>query len=942
MTIINSIYKGKRYAILLTTILTFYAPVLFAQHIADSALVEVAYGQQPEWRRTSAISSIRGEDLLKTTSASLGNSLQGQLPGLTLLQQSGEPGYDFSIANLYLRGRTSYASGQKMLVYVDGFEAPIESLSTAEIESVTLLKDASALALYGMRGANGVLLVTTKKGCVSAPQVSIRLQTGIQQPLGVPDPVNAYDYATLYNQARVNDGLPRLYTPEELNAYQNNTDPYFYPNVNWKKAILNNTAPLSMADLSFKGGGDVVQYYVMMNLLQNIGFYKDTDKKRRENSNAYYASFNFRSNLNIQISKHLSTGLNFSGSVGNRSIPGGSSSANGLLGAIWRTAPNAFPVYNPDGSYGGNAAFTNPVGNIVSRGLYKENSRTFQLIFMPKYDLEKLTKGLSVSAGIAYNNYMADSSIKNQNYARYSLSKGAGGEVLYTPYGVDSPLESDEGFRTDWSRLNFKAQLDYDRVFKQHQLTASIFFLSDLYQKYGSRDDIKYLNYAGRVTYSYNQKYIGEFAASYTGCDDYAPGKRYGFFPAFSAGWILSKENFMKNINWVEYLKLRASIGLVGNNQNENGRYLFDQTYSSNGSYFLGTGSSSTGGFRADMIANPDISWEKERVFNIGLDAVLLKGLSVEFDYFHKERYDILSQPYSTIPGFVGASYGDILPYMNVGKVKNQGFEGTIRYESSLKNNFNYYVETSAWYAKNEIVDMAEEVKLYDYQYRKGRSVNTPFVLVADGLYQESDFDSNGSLKSHLPVPQFGEVNPGDIKYIDKNGDGVVDSNDSYPVGYSNIPEWNYALKIGFEWKGIDVEALFHGVANRDIYLSGPLAYSFTDNGSASKLALDSWTPENPNASYPRLSTRTFENNYRISTYWKRNGNYFRMKNIRIGYTFPQSIARAIKLSRLYVYANASNLFTVSHLDGLADPESSSLITYPLTRSYNLGIKIDF
>ncbi len=919
-----------------------------ATHPADTAAVAIAYGQQPEWKRTSAMSGIGGGELMKTTSPNMANSLKGRIPGLTELQQSAEPGYDFYLQNMFSRGRTSYMGDQNMLVFIDGFEAPLDRLTATEIESITLLKDASALALYGMRGANGVLLVTTKRGMVSAPQIDIRVQTGIQTPTFLTSPVNASQYATLYNQARLNDGLSAIYTADDIAAYGNGSDPYFHPNVAWQDELLRSVSPFSLAEMSFRGGNRTARYYVMMNVTQNAGLYAGTDGKRKENSNAYFASFNFRSNIDVDITKNFLASMLFSGSVGDRSTPGGSSSASSIFGSAWQVPANAFPVYNPNGSWGGTSAFTNPVGDLLSRGLYREHSRTFQVIMNLRYDLSALTEGLSLSGAVAYNNYVADTSPRTRNYARYSITQtgtnpDGSPQVAYTQYGTDEPLTAEEGFRSDWGRTNLRFGFDYSRRFgERHGLDAMVQLVTDHYEISSSRDKENYINTGGRVTYDYNRRYIAEFSAAYQGTNNFPSGSRFGFFPAASVGWVLSEENFVRKSGWFDFLKLRASAGLVGNDQMGVGRYLFDQTYSSKGSYLFGTGSSATSGFGENVLANPDISWEKQRVVNVGLDASFAGHFHFEFDWFHQLRRDILAQPYATVPGFVGASYGDLLPYMNVGEVSNRGFEALLRYTGKAGRNVTWYAEGSAWFARNRIEEMNEEVKLYDYQYRRGHAIGTPFTLIADGLYSTDDFDAQGNLKAGLPVPQFGAVRPGDIRYKDMNGDGKVDSNDYYPVGNSTIPEWNYALRLGLQWKSFDVEALLNGVAGRDTYLSGQMVYSFKDNGTASPLALESWTASNPNASYPRLSTTTMDNNYRQSTYWRRNGSYLRMANLHVGYTLPEKVGKALRLQGIYVYANATNLFTLNGLDGLADPEPAALITYPLMRSYNIGLTVNF
>lgn len=909
----------------------------FATADRDSAEVRIAYGSQSGRMVTSAVSTVSGDELVNVNSASVGNALTGKLAGLTLLQQSGQPGYDFSISNLYMRGRTTYASGQNMLVFVDGFESTIDNLTAAEIESVSLLKDASALAIYGARGANGVLLVTTKRGMDSKPDIKVRLQTGLQTMLKTADPVDSYTYASLYNQACKNDGVTEVYGEKALTAYKEGTDGYLYPNVNWKKEMLRKVAPISVADLSFRGGNKIVKYYVLLSAANNSGFFKGTDFKKDESANASYTTVNVRSNIDINIGRRFSTAFSFGGQIGSRAFPGGGTSAYKLFNSMYATAPNAFPVYNPDGSFGGNASQTNPVGELLYRGVYKENNRTFQLVFTPKLDLGFITEGLSVSASVAYSNNMCESSTKSRNYTRYSLTKTADG-YEYTPYGTDEPLEAGEGFKDDWSRVNAKCSLDYSRRFGKHSVDATAFALVDNYRQYSVRANTRYVNFAGRVTYSYAGKYIAEFSASDTGCDDYAKGHRFGFFPAGSAGWVISEEPWLKNFRNVNYLKLRASAGLVGNNQNSAGRYLFDESYAWTGSYLLGTGGSASSSFGVTTIPNIDLSWEKETIYNVGIDAELFGALTVNADVFTQTRTGIVDQATGTIPGFVGASFGGMLPYMNVGKVRNSGFELTADWHQKKSDDMQWHIGAGVWFARNEIKEMGEPTRVYEYQYRRGHAVGTPFVLVADGYWKQEDFNADGSIVDGLPVPQYGTVRPGDIKYIDQNNDGIIDSNDGVPVGYSYIPEWNFTLNGGLKWKRFELEVMFQGVAGRDIYLSGNTAYSFQDNASASQLAKDSWTPENTDASYPRLSLSNFSNNYRTSTFWKRSGSYLRLKNLYLAYNLPTRAAG----HAMCLYVNGTNLFTINASGVISDPESSSLITYPLTRTVSVGMKFTF
>ena len=933
-----------KYFIISCVLMQCCSPVS-AQDIVDTTMTPIAYGAQPSWAQSAAISTVKGERLMEITSPTVGNALKGMLPGLSLLQKSGEPGYDFYMENMFTRGVSSFNSKQEMLVFIDGFEAPLDNLSTEEIESVSLLKDAAALAIYGSRGANGVLLITTKKGFRSAPKIGFRMQTGIQMPTVMNTPMDACHYASLYNQALANDGKAPIYTDDMLAAYQSGSNAYLFPNVNWKTQVYKTTTPLTMGELSFRGGGSGLNYYVMAGLLQNDGIYRGTDSKRRENANVDYARYNFRANLDVDITRYFRASLYSGVSLAEKTMPGGGG-ADSYLNAIWSTPPNAFPVYNPNGSIGGTSLYTNPVANLLYRGLNKENSRSLQVIFGLQYDFNAFVRGLSAKVMFGYHNFMAETSPKTRDYARYSLQQtGVDAQnnpiYSYTQYGSEAALTASEGFRTSQSRIGLQAQIDYQRRLGKHGIHAMLLMLNDRYQVYNVRDDERYVNFAGRLTYDLNQRYIAELVASYMGTDNYARGHRFGIFPAFSAAWVASQESFFKAMSWIDFLKVRASYGLTGNNQTS-ARYIYDEAYASKGSYLFGIGSSQSSGFTEKTLANPAVSWEKKRVVNIGFDAVVLRNLSFNFDLFHETQSDILTLPYAQVLGIVGASYGGILPLMNVGKVTNHGFEFKARYQGTIRDRISYFAEAGTWYAMSRVDEQGEDIKAESYLYRKGNPVWKPIVLEAEGFYTADDFDGSGRLKANLPQPQFGHVAPGDIRYKDYNGDQIVDGNDAHPVGNATVPAWNYMFSGGIKYKGFDINVLFQGVAQRDIYLRGPNVYSFQNNGSASNLAFDSWTPTHTDATYPRLSTVDFSNNYRTSTFWRRNGNYLRLRNIQLGYELSAAVSRTLRLNSVYFYINATNLFTLDHLGKLGDAEQDYLLSYPLMRTVSVGLKLAF
>lgn len=896
---------------------------------SDSSLINVAYGSIPLWKSTQAINTIKGDELRRSTSSSLSNALYGRIPGLTVLQGNGEPGYDSP--ELFIRGVSSYRQNN-ILTFVDGFESTFDQLVIDEIESITILKDAAATALYGIRGANGILLVTTKKGVIGAPKINFSAQTGLQYPTRLPKPLDAYNYARLYNEALTNEGKPVRYTDSDIAAYQAGNDPYFHPNVNWYNEVLKNSAPVSNYNLNFRGGNERARYFVLLNIFQNSGLYANTDPNKKENSNAHFLKYNFRSNISVNITNKLNAKLNLGGRVEDRSSPGGIG-AGELFNKLLLTPPNAFPVYNPDGTYGGNSIYTNPVANVLSTGIYNDHTRDFQAIFRLNYNLDVITKGLSLDGAISFSNYFSGISSKTRTFAMYELSR-QDNDTIYHQIGQDTPLSGNEGYNGQWRRSTTQFTLDYSRVFGEHEVDGTALFLRDMYVIHGNNVPFAYENLAGRFIYAFRKRYIGQLALSYSGTDNFPKSERHGFFPAFSLGWIVSEENFGRDAKWMDYLKIKASYGVTGNDQIGGQRFMYFQNFYQEGGYNFGNNNSFFPGYMEGNLANNNVTWETRRTGNIGIEALLFKNLGIDLDLFNETRYDILASPVGTVPGFLGVA----LPTLNEGKVRNRGFELHLKYSSSLENPFHYFVEGSAFYAKNRILIMSESAQPYEYLKQTGRSVGQPFGLVADGFYDESDFDTDGKLKAGLPIPQFGPVQPGDLKYKNQNDDQVIDVYDYQPIGRSNVPEWSFGFRTGFKYKGFDFDAFLQAVTNRTVYLNGPIYWAFKDNSGITSFALNRWTPETASiADYPRLSTTENENNYRLSDFWQRDGSFIKLRMVEVGYSLPSSLIQFTKLSGVRVFVNGNNLLSIDHIK-FADPETLS--GYPSLKSFNLGLEI--
>lgn len=905
------------------------AHTLRVDTLLQNDINRVAYGIQPKWMTTGAVSSVKGNEL-KSFVPNIANMLNGQIPGLVVQQWGCEPGADSPAMNA--RGVNTYGSGTGLFIVIDGFqstEAYFQQLTPQEIESITLLKDASATAIYGSKGANGVLLITTKRGTSDKIKINFSIQSGFQQPLRLPEFLGAYDYATLYNEALVNDGKSPFYTPMDLEAYKTGNDPIFHPDVDWYGTILRKAAPITNYNFTASGSNEYFRYFVLLNVLDDRSLYRKAGNVSDFSKNGTYTRYNFRTNIDVKLSKRLQGAVTLGGTIEDKTNPGTSENTSGMFDLMSSIAPNAFPVYVSTGMYGGNSMYSNPLGDLMQTGYTSYNGRSLQAIFQLKGDLGFITPGLSVNGAVGFNTYFKSYSKKSRQYARYSVDRDNADEIIYTTYGQNTSLAGDESSSSQWRDYSLQASLNYNRTFNGlHNIDA--IYLGSYNDYVVTGTDLSYKNIAmgGRVTYSYDKRYIGEFSFGYNGTENFPKGHRFGFFPAGSLGWILSNEAFLKGNPILNYLKLRASYGIVGNDNIGGIRYMFDQYYDGYG-YHLGNSNNVQDGLVQGKLANPDVTWEKEKKFNVGFEATLVNKIDVSFDYFIQKRSNILSQPYRTVPDYLGISRPDI----NIGKVGNKGLETSIRYNGIGKKDLTYFVETSLWYAKNKVVYNAEAIQENEYLYGTGRIVGQPFVLEAIGFFKDED----DILKS--PTQTFTDVRPGDIKYKDQNKDGKIDSNDYYPIGYTSMPQITLGLHGGITFKGFDMDIFFQGAANRTVYCGGKYYHAFQNDAKVSSIALGRWTPETAEtATYPRLSSENNLNNYQASSFWQKNGNFLKLRSLEIGYTLPFQLSRKINLEKVRIFANGTNLFSLDHMDRFTDPETMS--GYPALRTISFGLSI--
>ncbi|MGV8137333.1 MAG: SusC/RagA family TonB-linked outer membrane protein [Mangrovibacterium sp.] len=897
--------------------------------VQEKAVV-VAYSSQPSWQVTGAISSASGTDLQGPFTSDFTSRLYGRVSGLSVVAGGAEPGYEYT--SLYGRGRNTFGvGGTGMLVLIDGMEADLANLVPEEIESVSFLKDASATAMYGSRGANGVLVVTTKRGTEGKLKVVFSTQQGFQSATRLPRFLGSYDYARLYNEALANDGKDELYTSADLAAYKDGSDPYFHPDVDWYKEVLRDAAPISNYNLNFTGGNKTVRYFVMLNHVKNNSLYRKTGDESEFSINGNYQRLNFRSNVDIIFNKRLSAMVTVGGTVIDKANPA-ASTTDDIFNQMAQLPPNAFPIYNPNGTLSRNSVFSNPVGDILNKGFYTSNGRTLSTTVGFTEQLDMITKGLSISSRISFNSYFLSQSNKTRTYESFAISQNETGNINYTKYGLNTPLTGSEGTSDQYRNMVYQANLNYDRTFGKHMVNGIVLYNADDYTISGDNFPYKHVNVSGRASYAYDQKYIGELSFSWMGSENFAKGKRFGWFPAVSLGWIVSNEDFLKDNKTINFLKLRSSYGMVGNDKIGGDRFMFDQYYTTGGTYYFGAGNSTYSGIMQGSLANSGVTWEKEKTLNFGVEAKLLKCLDITIDVFNRDRYDILVQPNSTDPDFMGY----IKPYQNQGKANNKGFEAKVRYSNEGAGEFRFFAEASVWYYKNKIVDNSESLQLCDYLYATGRPIGQPFGLVALGFFKDAaDISSS-------PAQNWTSVKPGDVKYKDQNGDYKIDELDVYPIGKTDLPNYSAGLRLGAKCKGFDLELFFQGVTGRTVYFSGLNFEAFQDNGKVSEIALGRWTQSTAEtATYPRLSSANDDNNYRYSTLWQRDGSFIKLRSAELGYTIPGQIIDRIKLQEARIFVNGTNLFSLDHMHGYRDPEFSGLM-YPTVRTISVGLRVQF
>ena len=916
----------------------------------------VAYGAQKKVTLTGSISSVNTDELLKVPTASIGNMLSGVLSGVSSIQSSGQPGGDDP--DVFIRGiSTLNTMNAKPLYLVDGVERSFFQIDPNEVENITILKDASSTAVFGVRGANGVIIVTTKRGKEGKAKINASFSYGIQTPTRMPEFVNSYDYATFLNEAYTNDGKDPKFTPEAVEAFRTHSNPIIYPDTDWMELLFKSSAPQTQGNVNISGGTERVRYFISMGMLDQKGFFKNHDTRYDANFN--FNRYNYRANLDIDFTKTTLVAINMGGRVEKRNFPRSGDDINQLFRRIYWATPFSGPGIVDGKWIKGNSQYlpvglSDGLGNIYGRGYGSKTTNVVNLDLALTQKLDFITKGLQFKIKVAYNSGYDHTKERATSIESYQpwyrkdvtwMEHPAGSdpnEVVYIQDGEAGLISYAESFgkSRDWYA---EASFDWKRDFGLHHLSAlALYNQSKTYYPDSDYPGIPrgYVGLVGRVTYDYDNKYLIEGNVGYNGSENFAPGKRYGFFPAVSGGWVLTQEEFLKDNPVVNFLKIRASYGIVGNDRyHPYGTGFMDRFLYLSNSYFIGsgyqfgTGTSWSPGAYEKSFGNSGLSWEKSAKQNYGIDFSLFnQKLSGSIDYFYEKRTDILAKA-STDPIIHAMS----LPVLNLGIVSNKGVELNLKWNHKI-NSFRYWTNLNVSYAKNKIVYQDEVPSEYTYTLKTGHPVGQPFGLKVRGFYYEGMED----VADHSYV-----LKEGDVVYEDLNHDGKIDDNDKTAIGYPSYPLLNAGLTLGFEYKGFDFSMLWVGATKTSRVLEEtfrkPLGETY-DRSLMSHQFTDRWTPETAaTAKLPRATIDGVKNNYRDSELWVKDASYLRLKNIEIGYNFRLPFMPKIGMEKMRVFMTGYNLLTFDKLK-ISDPESmsSGVPQYPVMRVINFGLNVSF
>lgn len=920
-------------------------------------IVVVGFGQQKKESVTGAISTVDMKTVGTAATPQLGSVMGGAIPGIISRQAGGIPGID--VADIFIRGISTFGSNRRPLILIDGIERNINSINIQEVESISTLKDASATAVYGVRGANGVIMIKTKSGEKGKARVSFRTEWAQLEGVRFPNYINGYEYAVLMNEGQRNVGVASdnlRWSPDELTKFKDQSDPYMYPDVNWVDEVFNRTSKQTINNLSISGGNELVRYFLNVGYTLQGGLIK-RDPSYEYNTSSDFNRYNFRSNIDLNLAKNLVVDLGVGGilSEGKHS---GTAPWDIYENTKW-IAPLAYPVRNPDGSFGGGTSgqSNNPYAMATQSGYGIDVGNTLQVTTGIKWSLDGVIPidGFTLGARISYDYNYTRGTVRPKGFLGKSYSRDPiTGEDNYVVVRPESPM----GFG-HWDNGNrayyWETSINYDKTFGKHHVAGMALFnrrdhvVMTVDESNAAAASIANLPYrhqglAGRLVYDYDTRYLFEFNMGYNGSENFPRGKRYGFFPSISAGWILTNEPFW-SLDAINNLKIRGSLGQVGNDQIGGDRFLFITSVGRvNGVYRYGeTQSYVVNGFREDKVGLNNVTWEVATKTNVGLDLEMFKSKFIlQTDVFYEKRENILLRR-QIIPAYSGFESG-IVPWGNLGVVENRGIDAQIEFRNVTASGLSYSLYANGSFARNKIIDNDQPEPARPYLTRIGLPVDQPFGLEAIGLFKDqADIDSS-------PQQTFTSVvRPGDIKYKDQDGDGKITPYDEVPLGYTRLPEVMFGFGGRISFKGrVDLSVHFTGATRTSTFVGGMGMHPFSQGfgmGNVYREYFDNrFIPgqDNTHAKYPAVVDGPNENNYRQSSFYMRDASYIRLKTAEIGYQIPQRAADRIGLSNARIFVNGMNLLTFDKLK-LIDPEvNDGTGNYPQQRVINLGAQINF
>lgn len=899
-------------------------------------IVVIGFGEQKKIEMSSAVSTVKSEEIMKSPVSNISNTIAGRIPGLITMQGSGQPGVDES--TIYVRGAGTWNNSEPLYV-IDGVErnqAQFLRIDPSEVESFSILKDAAATAVYGSKAANGVVLLTTKRGQEGKMSIQFNSSVTLNQPTRYPKYLNSYESLKLYNEALQNDGGDPLYSEEELLHYALQDDPYRYPDTDWYSLMLKDFSTQSNNSLSIRGGSKSVRYFLSGTYMYQGGQLK-TAQGRIYNPKFGYERYTFRSNVDILLTDVFTISIDLGGGITDKSQP---TENTDIFMSMNRIPSWVMPATNPDGSYAGTTDFpsNNPMYLLNTRGNTRTKNNTVTTSVKLSYDLKRLVKGLKISARAAYDSNFGNNKKWTETQSTFQLISAPGKADRYQSFLEPAFFGSSASSVSSTRKVYGEVDLRWRRTFKDHEVSlAGIANLSDY--RSGTGIPYKSVSFIARANYSYKKLYYLEANAAYRGSENFAPGRRFGLFPSVSVGWNIHNEPFMASVGWVNNLKFRASYGITGNDY-ANVRFIYKD-----GKWTTGTTSyarfgveyGATNGYTLEpVIANPYATWETAYQTNIGLDFALFKNkITVSVDKFFENREGILMTP-NSIPGILGIGVSD----MNIGKTTKGGWEFEAGYNQRFGKDFDLSVRGNFTYVKNKVVYKDEPEDQIWYQKEEGYPIGQQFGYVVLGFFKDQQEIDNS------PVQRVGDLPiPGDLKYLDYNNDGEINTYDRVAIGYPRIPMMTFGLSMDLSYKNFSLGVLFQGSAKSSVFISNYLMYEFYNRGKVQQHHLGRWTPETAEtATYPALHIGATSQNHVRNTFFQKDNPFLRLKNIELAYTIGSKKLKKVGLNGLRIYMSGINLFTWDKLKTV-DPETPTGSTgaiYPQTRGGSLGVNLTF